>query len=312
MKSQLKALRANTLINFFLRIFFKGLLLFKVPITDKILQHITVSGVVKIILPDGQFIKLFSKGDDLIPTQVYWSGFDGYEYSISPFYYLAKKLNTVVDIGANIGYYSLVAAVANPNCNVFSFEPVQRIAERFDNQVKINKFSNIRIEELIVGNVDGSTTFYIPKGKNMDLAASALKGWISNVDEVDINSVKLDSYKEKMGIEKIDLIKIDCEFYELEVLQGMSDVLRNDKPVILMEVLFTEKEGMKEKIKKDPHKEIERIMKKNGYFFYTIKRNYLERVDNLEYNEVDRNFLFSPICSNKKIISFKDISSELL
>jgi hypothetical protein len=63
-------------------------------------------------------VKLFSKGDDLIPPQVSWKGYDGYEYSIIPFSYLSLKSNVIINIGANIGYFSLIASASNSKAKI--------------------------------------------------------------------------------------------------------------------------------------------------------------------------------------------------
>lgn len=94
--------------------------------------HWPVTGVFKVKLPKGEIFKIYSKGDDFIPTQVYWKGYSGYEYSIIPFYYLSKESNTIIDIGAHIGYYSIVASASNINSKIYAFEPVERIVNRFE------------------------------------------------------------------------------------------------------------------------------------------------------------------------------------
>jgi len=52
----------------------------------------------------------------------------------------------------------------------------------------------------------------------------------------------------------VNLIKMDCEFHEKEVLDGMKDILKEDKPVIIMEVLFPEGEGEKGNLPNNPIK----------------------------------------------------------
>ena len=307
MKKIIKSIRSFVPINIFIRTIVKSLFYLNEKLMRFFHKHWAISGIFKVELPDGEKFKIYSKGDDFIPTQVYWKGYSGYEYSIIPFYYLSKESNTIIDIGANIGYYSIVASASNINSKIYAFEPVERIVNRFEKQIEINNYKNIKIEKLIVGNKNEAVKFFIPKGNSMSLAASTKKGWVSNVDEVLVDSVTLDEYKNQNKINKIDLIKMDCEFHELEVLQGMTNILISDKPNIIMEVLFNEDEGVKGYFENSQHIEIEELMKKNGYYFYLITKETLFRIDKLEYNEIYRNYLFSAIKTKNRYIPYSKI-----
>lgn len=307
MKRALKKIRSIPFVNSILRNTVKGLNKIGLKIDT---THITVSGVVQIKLPDNKTIKMYSKGDDYIPTVTYWNGYDAYEIAIAPFYQLSKNSNSIIDIGANIGYFSLIAKAANPSANVYAFEPVPRIAKRLLLQNHLNKF-NIHLNEAVVGDSNESVKFYIPKGDMMSLAASTKKGWVSDVDEVIVPSTTLDHFKQENNIEKIDLIKMDCEFHELEVLRGMESILKEDSPVIMSEILFPGHHGVGKDDTLNQYKEIEQLMNNNGYFFYQVKKDHLLRVDKLMPNEIDRNYIFSTKRSTKNQIPFSAINSEI-
>ncbi len=306
-----KAVRAFIPINIGVRVLVK----FRIGISQRIFRffsiHWPVSGEVKFELPLGEKIKLYSKTDDYISTQVFWHGYKGYEgASIELFYYLSKKSSVILDIGANVGYYALVAAISNSKSIVHAFEPVARIYERLNLNIGINNLSNVFTVCSVVGNSVEPVKFYLPKVDGMVLASSTKKGWASNAEEILVPSVSLDIYKNKAGISKMDLIKMDCEFHEIEVLNGMKRILQEDGPIILIEVLFPEGEGQKGHFEMETHFEIERIMKENGYYFYLICSNALIRMDALEYNPDERNYLFSKRCSEKRYLSFSEM--ELL
>jgi len=309
MKETIKKIRAIPFINFIIRNTVKFLINIGIKIDT---THFVVSGVIKITLPNNEKFKLFSKGDDFIPSQAYWKGYDGYEYSIIPFYYLSTRSKVIIDIGANIGYYSLVAATANINSEIYAFEPVDRIVNRFNKQIEINNFKNIKVEKLVVGDTNDKVSFYIPKGNSMALASSTKKGWVKETEEVIIKSITLDNYSKEKKISKIDLIKMDCEFHELEVLRGMKTILEKDKPLILMEILFSESKGVKDYFEYSQSKEIEDIMIENSYNFYLITSTKLIRVNKLAYNKIDRNYLFSSKKSKNTEIPYCKINDELI
>jgi FkbM family methyltransferase len=290
----LKSIRAFTLINVPVRL----LIRFQTNVQQRIFRffsiHWPVSGIVKIRLPQGEKVKLYSHTDDYISTQAFWKGYKGYEGpSVELFYYLSKKCSSIFDIGANVGYFTLIGASSNSKASVHTFEPVKRIYERLERNIQINGLLNVTAVSSVVGDSEKPVKFYLPKGKGMVLAGSTKKGWATGAEEIVVPSVTLDSYKKNVGISKIDLIKMDCEFHEIEVLNGMENILKEDKPIILMEVLFPEGEGQKGHFEMVVHLEIEHIMKQNGYYFYLVSRDALIRVDKLEYNPDERNYLFS-------------------
>lgn len=307
MKQLIKKIRAIPFINVLIRNLFKGMQKLGIKFSDEFLHHIVVSGIVSIKTEKNTFFKLFSKGDDFIPTKVYWGGYDAYEKAAIPFYYLSKKSQTIIDIGANIGFYSLLASAANPNANIYSFEPVPRLVERFEKHIEINSFKNISIEEIAVSNKNGVISFYVPIGDTMALASSVNEDWLGNSEKISVNSETLFSYKKRAGLAKIDLIKMDCEFHELEVLHGMSDILEEDGPVILMEVLFPESEGVKGYYENNQYMEIQQIMTKYNYQFYQIHGMEIKWVENLEYYPEDRNYLFIKKRFETDSIPFSDI-----
>jgi FkbM family methyltransferase len=300
MKQILKFIRSISLLNWC----FRRIIKWNYSIAKKLFkfnsEHLIMSGTENIKLPNGSQFKIFSKGDDFIPNQLFWHGYNGYEKSIEVFYQISLFSSIIIDIGANIGYYSLVAAAANPKSKVYAFEPVDRIRKRFEKQIEINKFQNIYIDKRVVSNYNGEIPFFIPIGNNMVFAASVKKGWVSQVEEEILDCITLDSYFINNNFGKIDLVKMDCEFHEFEILQGMKDIIKNDEPAILMEVLMPEADGVKGLIENSCYVEtLEQLIKEFGYFPYLIYQGALMKISKLEYNKFDRNYLFVKFNSNK-------------
>jgi len=149
----------------------------------------------------------------------------------------------VMDIGANIGYFTLIMAKGiKENGKVFSFEPEPKNFELLKKNVEINNYSNVILEKKAIGNKTGIAKLYLADRKNNifhsgmhRIFRSDLVSQISN--PVSINIIKLDDYLQDLkSIKKIRLIKIDVEGAEFDVLKGMSKILDENKGIkIVME-----------------------------------------------------------------------------
>lgn len=306
MKRILKYIRSVFWINFILRKTVKGLWYIAAKLYKTASDHLILSGTEKICLPNNNSFKIFSKGDDFIPNQVFWKGYKGYEVSIEVFYYFSLYSKTIIDIGANIGYFSLVAASANPESVIYAFEPVDRVFKRLEKQIEINNFQNILAEKTAISDHDGEILFYIPVGSEMSLASTAKKGWVKETYKEILNCVTLDSYAKNNKLESIDLIKIDCEFHEFEILQGMSEILTKNNPVLLVEILLPEAEETINYFTDDSYLKIETYLKNLGYYSYLINKEMLIKTEKLEHNPFDRNYLFVKFDSKKTVSLLKD------
>lgn len=308
-KSIIKILRGWSIINVPVRFLIKKKTKFNQKLFNFFSLHWPVYGTIKFYLPGNETVKIFSRGDDFVSTQSYWKGYMGYEGpSVNLFYHLSKKAAVIFDIGANVGYFTLIAAASNGIAQIYSFEPIKFIFDRLERNKSINQFKNIISINSIVGDSDEPTLFYAPVIKGISHAGSTKKGWTNNAVEIKVNSVMVDTFKRENLIPKIDLIKIDCEFHEVEVLRGMLGILQEDKPIIIMEILFPEGHGQKGHFENNQYLEIEEIMKKFRYYFYLISESGLIRTDVLEYNPEHRNYLFSPKCSKQTYLSYSEMA----
>jgi FkbM family methyltransferase len=272
-------------------------------------KHWPVSGTVNLLLPGNEKLVLWSKGDDYISTQAYWKGFKGYEdTSVWLFYHLAKHSNVIIDAGANIGYFSLIAAKANPGAQVFAFEPMPDIVARFEKNRQLNNLQNISIQSMAVGETDGKIILYTPIAPpGVALAVSAKEGWLSNTTTSKAKVTTLDTWCRQNQTGKTSLVKIDCELFEDAVLRGMAAILEKDKPVLLVEILFPESTEVGNTGKFSNYQEIESLLKKHGYTFYLINSSALVQVDHLIYNPDCRNYLFSAKPPEKRYLPYANL-----
>lgn len=134
-----------------------------------------------------------------------------------------KAGDVILDIGANNGYYSLLAAnKAGNNGSVFAFEPDENNIKLLKKNIVLNKITNIKVEEVAVADKNGSIQFSsnsIHTGKSTIVVDE-------KVNSKTVRGITLDSFIKN---KKINVIIMDIEGAELLALKGAKKtVLKND------------------------------------------------------------------------------------
>jgi len=128
----------------------------------------------------------------------------------------------IIDIGANVGYFSLYISKKFPNARVFSFEPFPDTFVRLNEHFSCNKTQNVTPYNLAVSDFDGTSKFYSFEWTGCNtLIDGEFDESQSKVTEV--NCIKFDSLRKLTGAEKFDYAKIDCEGSEYPMLLNSSD-----------------------------------------------------------------------------------------
>jgi FkbM family methyltransferase len=140
-----------------------------------------------------------------------------------------------LDIGANVGLMSLVAAGAvGPKGRVDSFEPLPEIGELLASSVDINHLSNVHVHPFALGSEPTTLTMSRHPEINRGSASLSLKG--SEESQVQIRIETLDAFEQATKAQPPAMLKIDVEGWELEVLKGAIGTLSNEpKPVLCIE-----------------------------------------------------------------------------
>lgn len=133
----------------------------------------------------------------------------------------SEKLN-IIDIGANVGYFSLYITKKFQNANVYSFEPFPDTFTRLNEHLKLNKAVNVKPYNLAVSDFEGTSKFYSFEWTGCNtMIDGEFDESLSKVTEV--NCVKFDDLRNLTGSEKFEYAKIDCEGSEYPMLLNSSD-----------------------------------------------------------------------------------------
>jgi FkbM family methyltransferase len=139
----------------------------------------------------------------------------------------------VLDIGAHVGYYSLLAArLVGPSGKVFSFEPEIDNYQLLRQNIELNGYENIYTNQCAVSNKVGETTLFLA---NLDSGRHSIYNHsLPQKGSYTVPTVTIDSFLEEQGWPKVDLVKIDVEGAEPDVLEGMGQTVKRSSELKLI------------------------------------------------------------------------------
>jgi len=134
---------------------------------------------------------------------------------------------TVVDIGANLGYFTMVMAdMVGAEGAVHAFEPNPRLVERLEQSIAVNGFyRQARVHAQALGDQEGFFRLVVPEGEPKN-------GYLLPVPEEEdgLQTRRLDSYEELLDA---DVIKIDADTSEWSIWRGMTKLLARRRPITI-------------------------------------------------------------------------------
>ena len=157
-------------------------------------------------------------------------------YETHLFRSVVKEGMTVVDIGANVGYYTLLAAeLVGINGRVFAFEPDPGNYELLKKNVELNRYSNVETRKKAMSDRTGSVTLYVD-GANFGNRSFAKRNIVVDGGAFDAQTTTLDEFcADYMGDRQIDVLKIDAQGAEGLILKGAVITLSKSTPKVFME-----------------------------------------------------------------------------
>jgi FkbM family methyltransferase len=155
-----------------------------------------------------------------------WLG--SYEFKTQrAFAELVKSGNVVYDLGANVGFYTLLGArLAGDAGMVYSFEPLPRNLEYLRKHVAINRLGNCRVIDGAVADFDGEMT--------LESSEAPTTAHLSDGGDLSVRVVRVDSLVARGEIRAPDVMKIDIEGSEVKALTGAAETIEQYRPRILM------------------------------------------------------------------------------
>lgn len=133
---------------------------------------------------------------------------------------------TFVDVGANVGYYTwLAASLVEPSGRVLAFEPDAYVYGKLEAVVAANHLSCVACRKACLSDREGFLTLYVPPDSYGNRNSSVVP-YCEGMTAVSVPATTLDHVFEIEGLSRIDLLKVDVEGHEVAVLKGAESIVR--------------------------------------------------------------------------------------
>lgn len=203
---------------------------------------------------------------------------------------IVKSGDTVFDIGANFGWYTIIASkLVGSTGKVYAFEMVPNIVKEFRRNMELNHLEkNITVENIALGEKTGMIKYFYSEDQEMGNFQSdiLLKG-SRTLKEGVATMLSLDDYVRQNMIPKVDFIKCDIDGAEVLFLKGARKTIETKKPTIVVEV-----NERAQKAQGHSCREIFEELGPFGYSFFSLRFNLRP----IEPGEFGRNFKDNILC----------------
>lgn len=204
----------------------------RIPGLRELMGTVVRSGIQERVEVNGYTLFL-DKQDIGVSGQLSTRGFEPYETEM--FRSAVKSGMNILDIGAHIGYYTLLASKsAGPSGKVFAFEPEPANFSLLKKNVAANRADNVTLVNSAASDKNGTHELFIEK---YNRGHHSFGPGSKNSEKIIIRTLIIDDYLGSLGDPKIDIIKIDIEGAEPIAFRGLKGaVARNPDIVIFTEV----------------------------------------------------------------------------
>lgn len=201
----------------------------------------------------------------------------------------------VIDIGANMGWYSINIAKTYPLSTVHAFEPIRKTYHFLEQNIKINAVKNIVAHHFGLSNECKDLPFYFyPEGSGN--ASSVNLSDRPDAELITCHVERLDDFVVANRIH-VDFIKCDVEGAEFFAFQGAKETLQRDKPIVFTEML----RKWAAKFNYHPN-EIIALFSSLGYHCFYAKESTLKELTEMTDETVETNFFFLHSENHRHII----------
>jgi FkbM family methyltransferase len=198
---------------------------------------------------------------------------------------------TCIDIGANVGYYSvMLARYSGLDGKVFAVEPIPVFAEIWKKNLKRSGYKTPELFVCALGGEEKNVKMGVPQRDGVVHHGMTKIVGTANEKYIRFFDVQMQIPNKLFSeIENIDFIKCDVEGYESEVFSNMNELIEKHKPLVQSELSGQEN-----------RKKVIDLFEKHGYKKFHLKNNKLTEIQETDIYNINSDFYF--INKNSKII----------
>ncbi len=216
-----------------------------------------------------------------------------------------NALTSFYDIGANTGYYGILAGYRyGASVEVNSFEPIEEHADCIKKSMYLNRLESImRVHSLALGNENKTEKIYVA-GSGTSLNKDFIQGNFESTAQIEVrrlDDIVLGGKEGKSSIRLPDFVKIDVEGYEQQVLEGAMTTLREGLPVLYVEIAKTLKNLGRDGFESSSCLETFGLLSKLGYEPFILKESKIAKFDPANFADGVMMYLFLHAAKHKDI-----------
>jgi FkbM family methyltransferase len=238
-------------------------------------------------------------------TPLFWNGPDIYELPTSrTLALLVSRSRLFLDIGSNIGIYSVYAGVKFPSVKTFAFEPVPVICEKNRAFHRANRLPETGVLNLAVGDRDGVQKFFLPiyntgieEEQTGTLNAGSWQVREEKVETFEVQCLTLDTFAAKNPPPAGAVtLKIDVENFEAAVLRGGKQFISARRPWIVCEILSNQETDPATGLKRNNNSEVVALVAELSYVTFAITADGFFRMTPADFSRprTVKDFLLAP------------------
>jgi FkbM family methyltransferase len=133
-----------------------------------------------------------------------------------------KKDGTIIDIGANVGFFTMFAASKYPDCTIYAYEPIKSNFQQLIKNRQLNDTKKIYCINKAVCGHTGKVNINFDITDSFTTSATIMGNAGNTLQTIEVPCLKLSDIFEEHKIDNCDLLKLDCEGAEYEILYSTS------------------------------------------------------------------------------------------
>ena len=222
---------------------------------------------VRVPVRRGVDIVLTHLDENYLSFELFWRGAEYYEPVTTLFFSaIVGDYETFVDVGANVGYYTLLASSRKPDLRMVAVEPNPKLHRILRDNIRSNGIAVHAVEAAVSAQTGSASLFLSPS----DMSASLDPGFSDeHSGSLEVETTTLDDLILHEELPSPMLIKLDIEGRESAAFFGAQEVVRRTRPDFVVEVV--------NRIDRDQ----ERFLRDNGYVFHQLTPSGFHRSESL-------------------------------